>query len=87
MIIKLFGGYQKIAGYTSQKVPGVTVRDGLERICKDNQTLREAIFNGSVLLPHVRILINGSDSELLQGLETNVNNEDQIAIFPPIAGG
>ena len=87
MIIKLFGGLRQTAGYSNKEVSGETIRDGLERICKDNQTLREAIFNGSVLLPHVRILINGSDSELLRGLETNVNNEDQIAIFPPIAGG
>jgi molybdopterin converting factor small subunit len=32
-------------------------------------------------------MVNGVDSELAQGLDTAVGEDDQIAIFPPIAGG
>jgi molybdopterin converting factor small subunit len=32
-------------------------------------------------------MVNGIDSELMAGLETAVSGDDQLAIFPPIAGG
>ena len=32
-------------------------------------------------------LINGHDIEFADGLDTAVSDEDQLAIFPPIAGG
>ena len=49
--------------------------------------LQAAIFDGDALHPYVRVMINGRDSELAQGLDTIVSANDQIAIFPPIAGG
>lgn len=33
------------------------------------------------------ILVNGNDIRNLQGLQTPLDNNDSIAIFPPIAGG
>jgi len=37
--------------------------------------------------PSLRILINGMDSKMLKGLETRLNDEDVVAIIPPIGGG
>lgn len=37
--------------------------------------------------PSLRILINGVDSKMLKGLETRLNDEDIVAIIPPIGGG
>ena len=87
MKIKLYGGLRQIAGTKEQEVPGETIREALEKICADNESLRMAIFDGTNLQQHVRILVNGRDSELAQGLETPVSANDQIALFPPIAGG
>ena len=69
------------------EVPGATIREALEAMCVDNETLRAAIFDGKVLRPRVRVMVNGYDNELTQGLETVVSTNDEIAIFPPIAGG
>jgi molybdopterin converting factor small subunit len=49
--------------------------------------LQAEIFDGVALHPYVRVMINGRDSELEQGLDTIVSTNDQIAIFPPLAGG
>jgi molybdopterin synthase sulfur carrier subunit len=87
MKIKLFGRLRQIAGKAEQEVSGATIREALENICADNEMLRAAIFDGFALHPHVRVMVNGRDSELAQGLETSVSANDQIAVFPPIAGG
>ena len=89
MIIKLFGGLRKKAGAAELNESGATIRDGLEKICAQNEELGSAIFddNKAELRPHIRIMVSGVDSELTQGLETAVNEDDQLAIFPPIAGG
>jgi molybdopterin converting factor small subunit len=84
---KLFGGLRTTAGWTEKQVACGTIREVLETICTENELLRAAIFDGIELHPHVRVIVNGQDSELIQGLDTAVSANDQIAIFPPIAGG
>ena len=87
MKIKFYGGLRQLAGNKEQEITGATIREVLEKICADNESLRMAIFDKKNLRQHVRIMVNGHDSELAQGLETPVSANDQIAIFPPIAGG
>lgn len=87
MKIKLFGGLRHKAGGAEQEVSGATIREALETLCAGNEPLRAAIFAGEGLKPHVRVMVNGHDCELADGLGTAVTANDQIAIFPPIAGG
>ncbi len=49
--------------------------------------LPEAIFDGHVLRPYVRMMINVRDIEFVVGLDTAVSETGHLAIFPPIAGG
>ncbi|MBP6469986.1 MAG: MoaD/ThiS family protein [Chloroflexi bacterium] len=87
MIIKLFGGLRQKAGGAEQESTGATLREALAALCRENEPLRKAIFDGDTLQPYVRVMVNGRDCELLQGLDTAVSHQDQIAVFPPIAGG
>jgi molybdopterin synthase sulfur carrier subunit len=87
MKIKFYGGLRQITGTKEQEITGATIREVLEKICSDNEPLRMAIFDGTNLHQHVRVMVNGRDSELAQGLDTPVSASDQIAIFPPVAGG
>ena len=87
MKIMFYGGLRQIAGHKEQEITGATIREVLEKICADNESLRMAIFDGTKLHQHVRVMVNGRDSELTKGLETPVSANDQIALFPPIAGG
>ena len=87
MKIKLFGSLRQKAKGVEHTVSGATLRDALEDLCQDNAPLQAAIFAGDGLRPHVRVMVNGHDCELANGLETAVRPDDQIAIFPPIAGG
>jgi molybdopterin synthase sulfur carrier subunit len=87
MKIKLFAGLRQVAGRSQVDAAGATLREALEHLCAGDEDLRAAIFDGHVLHPHVRVLINGRDSELAQGLDTPLTEDDQVAVFPPIAGG
>ena len=85
--VKLFGG---LRAFTEEHVldsPGETVGEALDKLCDGRDGLRKAIFRDGSLLPHVRVMVNGRDIELDQGLATPVGQGDQIAVFPPIAGG
>ena len=43
-------------------------------------------INGGVL-PHVRILVNGQAINFLEGMETLLNEGDEVLILPPVSGG
>jgi sulfur-carrier protein len=91
-LVKLFGKLRSLAAVRSLEVDGAILRDVITELGNQNQALKNAILvineaGQTVLQPHVRISINGRDSELDQGLDTPVQPTDQIAIFPPIAGG
>ena len=85
--IKLFGDLRPESGTAVLEFQGETVRALLAALMAKQPQLKTALFDGNELQPHVRIMINGHAIELADGLETAVSPNDQIAIFPPIAGG
>jgi len=85
--VKLYGLFRKHAASSKVDILGGTVRVVLTTLCTNNQSLCEAMFDENGLRSHVRVMVNGRDINLLQGLDTNLTTSDQIAIFPPIAGG
>lgn len=86
-LVKLFGHLRDYAGGSEFEVAGQTVGEALTRLCADNEPLHNAIFDQEGVLSHVRALLDGRDVELAQGLNTALDDSDQLAIFPPIAGG
>jgi MoaD family protein len=85
--VKLFGNLREIAGVSAFELPGADVGELLTALFNQNHALQEAILDGAALKPFVRIVVNGQDIELAQGLQTEVSESSSVAIFPPIAGG
>ena len=85
--IKLFGNLRQHTAEAVISASGNTVWEVLEMLFAQYPALKTAVLNNNQLRPHIRIMVNGHDSELADGLETAVADNDQIAIFPPIAGG
>jgi sulfur-carrier protein len=86
-VVQLYGGLRRGMDTHKLVVPGETVRSMLDDLCVAHPHLRAALFEQDHLRPYVRVMVNGHDVELAQGLDTRVASDDRVAIFPPIAGG
>lgn len=87
MQVKLFGNLRQHTGKLAVTASGATIGEVLRELCTAYPALEKAIFEGDQLQAHVRVMVNGRDIELADGLNTPVSETDQIAVFPPIAGG
>ena len=71
--VKLFGGLQRKAGTTAVIIAGSTVQETLQNLFIVQPALETAVLDDqNQLKPHVRVMINGHDIELENGLETAV---------------
>jgi molybdopterin synthase sulfur carrier subunit len=85
--IKLFGNLRSHVEASSLEISGANIRAVVDALCERNPSLSDALFEDGQIRPHFIITLNGRDVQLAQGLDTPINDGDQIAIFPPIAGG
>lgn len=85
--VKLFGNLRKQLDRSNLQITGTSVRGVIETLCQDHATICELLLEDGEIRPHFIITLNGHDINLSDGLDTAVNQEDQIAIFSPIAGG
>ncbi len=93
MIIKLkaFAIFGEVLGKERSVELGgkATVSDLLTELCTPpGDGAYDLIFNGSGMIKkHVHILINGRHILSLSGIKTELVDGDEVAIFPPVAGG
>ncbi|MGB8648393.1 MAG: ubiquitin-like small modifier protein 1 [Anaerolineae bacterium] len=86
-VVKLYANLRRIVNAKELDVPGANVREVVDQICAQYDGLGPALLEQGKLRPHVRVMVNGHDVELDQGLDTAIREQDEIAIFPPITGG
>ncbi len=68
--------------------PGDTIADVIRELLRRRPGLQGHILDDEGhLLPHVYVFLNGRDIRHLNGLETRVDREAELSIFPPVAGG
>jgi molybdopterin synthase sulfur carrier subunit len=83
-VVKLYANLRKLAGTKELSIAGATVGAVLNELVKQNPSLQGVILENEELRPHVVVTLNGHNK-----IEFNmqVQAQDVIAIFPPIAGG
>lgn len=90
VLVKVFANLRKICGgvAVNVEVNGDRVIDILEKMVLDFPKLEEEIFTPErTLKPFVHFFVNGRNIIHLDGFETKVTEKDQLALFPPVAGG
>jgi sulfur-carrier protein len=90
MIIKVFANLRKICGGVSVEVQpnGCRIIDLLNKMIEEFPPLKEEIFTPEKnLKPFVHVYVNGRNIIHAENLETIIKETDQIALFPPVAGG
>ncbi|MDF2630723.1 MAG: molybdopterin converting factor small subunit [Symbiobacteriaceae bacterium] len=92
MMVKLFANLRAFAKDGRVEValpPGATVRDALVHLFARVPALQEHVLDPATgeLLPYVQVMLKGRLVRDLQGLDTPVGANVEMAIFPPVAGG
>ena len=83
-IVKLYANLRKLAGTKELIVTESTIGAVLNELIKQNPPLGDVILENGNLRPHIVITLNGHNAV---DLNAEVNEQDIVAIFPPIAGG
>lgn len=91
MKIKVFATFREICGLKEWDIPhrdNLTVRDVLHQIIDQYPPMKEELFSDDgQLLPFVHVFVNGKNIIHGNGLDTILEEKDQLALFPPVGGG
>lgn len=87
---RLFATLAQAAGTTTVAVDGdvETVGEALDALLARHTDLREEVLEDGELRDHVRLLVDGSDPfREGEGMDTPVDPDAELALFPPVSGG
>ena len=75
-------------GATAAEVQGATVGEALEALYAEHGELRGRLADGDGgLRRFVNIYLGGEDIRFLDGLDTPLDDGDEVTILPAVAGG
>ncbi|MEX2324690.1 MAG: ubiquitin-like small modifier protein 1 [Nitriliruptoraceae bacterium] len=74
-------------GHATVDVDGATVGDVFRALVADRPELEEQLFEAGELRGYVNVYVDDEDIRYLDGLDTPVAANDEIAIMPAVAGG
>ncbi|MHA1215324.1 MAG: ubiquitin-like small modifier protein 1 [Candidatus Hodarchaeales archaeon] len=90
--VKLFATFRQLTNINeliltfNEQQP--TVYDVLKALCDKYPQLQDQIFDDSNQFKEWNhALINGRNVRFLEGLNTRLNDNDVLSVFPPVAGG
>ncbi|ELY43316.1 ubiquitin-like small modifier protein 1 [Natronorubrum tibetense] len=88
---KLFADLAEHAGdkhVTVDAAAGDTVGDALEQLVADRPDLEARVLDDGELRSQINVLRNGTNVLVEEeGLETELEDGDELALFPPVSGG
>jgi molybdopterin synthase sulfur carrier subunit len=64
-----------------------SVKEVLDGLYEQYDGLRARISEGGDLRRFVNVYVGGEDIRFLEGLDTTVNDGDEVTILPAVAGG
>ena len=74
-------------GEAIAEVDGATVGEVLDSLYARYGELKSRIAEDGGLRRFVNVYVAGEDIRFLEGLETSVNDGDEVTILPAVAGG
>ncbi len=88
--VKFFAQFREFFGtdIAAETTPEVSFRDLIQRIVEKNREGYDAIFDAKGAFRDFVILMkNGERIEGADAAKTIIHDGDEIAVFPPVAGG
>jgi molybdopterin synthase sulfur carrier subunit len=90
MTVKYFATIRTYTGETERRVEHAPadLRELVTALAgRYGTSFRRAVFSGDELNGEIIILVNGRNVLYLQGLDTPLKADDEVSIFPMVAGG
>lgn len=91
MEVRFYATLRDIVGGRSVEVEleaGATMQELLHRLFEQFPKLKPRVIDEDGELRHaVNIFVNGRSIRFLEGLDTELQPDDDLSIFPPVAGG
>ena len=91
MRVRIFGTLREVVAAKELEVPvvaGDTVRAMLAQLTAERPRLEEKIWDDDrELRSSVHVLVNGRSIRYLDGLDSILQEDDQLALFPAVGGG
>jgi molybdopterin synthase sulfur carrier subunit len=85
---KLFADLAEVAGGKEiDAEPGETVGTALSSLVDEYPDLEDRIYEDGELREHINVLRNGTNVSAEDGLDTELEAGDELALFPPVSGG
>jgi sulfur-carrier protein len=69
------------------EVDGATVGEALDAVFSEHDDLRERITEDGGLRRFVNVYVSGEDIRFQDGLDTALQDGDEVTILPAVAGG
>lgn len=86
-IVNLYANLRTIAGKKEMSLPARSIQEVLERLMEEYPGVQSFLLDGEKLRPRLIITLNGQILNPETCLKAAVSEQDQIGIFPPVAGG
>ena len=90
MVVKYFADIRKLTGCEAEpwNVAARSLRDLVGQLGeRHGAPLRDRVTERGELSSTIIVLVNGRNVEHLRGLDTPLDEDDVVAIFPMVAGG
>jgi sulfur-carrier protein len=74
-------------GQAKVEASGGTVAEVFRQLTSEHPGLEEQLFDGDAVRGFINVYVDDEDIRYVQGLDTPVEDDTEIAIMPAVAGG
>jgi molybdopterin synthase sulfur carrier subunit len=90
--VKFIGALRHVSGAGELALDctdDISIRELISEITKELPALKRSLIDQQLEdpKPNVLILVNGKEISVLNGLETNLQNGDEVVLVPVVHGG
>ncbi len=86
--VKFFATFREATNEKEVEMEAHDIAELLRKLVdKYGKKFEKLIFEDVEVHDYVKILVNGKSIELLDKLKTRLDDNDTVAIFPPVGGG